>query len=134
MFRALYGSSEADVEKDLVNVRFAGKTVRFKSKFGAAKALDKVGKELEAAVEKEPELAAYLKNLGGTFNWRPISGTKRLSTHSFGIAIDLNTEKSSYWKWESADTLERFSRKNFPAEIVEIFERHGVVWSGKWYH
>jgi hypothetical protein len=25
-------------------------------------------------------------------------------------------------------------RNEIPWEIVEIFERHGFVWGGKWYH
>ena len=134
LFLALYGSTAAEVEANLVAVNFAGARIRFNKLYGAADALEKAGRELEVLAEGKPEVKEYLKNLGGSFNWRVISGTKRLSTHSFGIAIDLNVKKSKYWKWEEADTLATFSRKDFPAAIVEIFERHGFVWGGKWYH
>jgi hypothetical protein len=72
--------------------------------------------------------------LGGTFNWRKVAGTDRLSNHSFGAAIDLNVDKSAYWRWQPAAALPSFSRLNWPTEIIEAFERHGFIWGGKWYH
>ena len=134
LFKALYGTNAAEVEANLVTVSFAGRKIRFNKLNGASEALKKAGEELAEAVLKKPELKGYLENLGGTFNWRVISGTDRLSAHSFGIAIDLNVKKSKYWKWESKDSLEKFSRKGFPREIVEVFERNGFIWGGKWYH
>jgi hypothetical protein len=79
-------------------------------------------------------LAEYAKNLGGTLNWRNVAGTQRLSNHSFAGAIDLNLDKSTYWRWQPAAKLPTFSRLSFPQPIIETFERHGFIWGGKWYH
>lgn len=133
-FKALYGGSEEEVAKNCVPVNFCGNKVRFNSRCGAAEALAKVGKDLDEAVKAKPALKTYLTNLGGTFQWRFIAGTKQLSNHSFGTAIDLNVDKSAYWRWEKPEKLKTFSRKDWPVEIVEAFERHGFIWGGKWWH
>jgi hypothetical protein len=71
----------------------------------------------------------------GTFNCRLIAGTRRVSVHAYGAAIDINTAFAHYWRWAKPDTQGRFTYKNaIPIEIVEIFERHGFIWGGKWYH
>ena len=133
-FKSLYGATPEAVKKNLVNVSFAGKKVLFTRLHGASAALEKVDQELAPLLASKPELKLWTNNLGGTFNWRKIEGTDRLSTHSFGIAIDLNAGKAKYWRWEKPSTLVSFSRKDFPVELIEIFERHGFVWGGKWYH
>jgi hypothetical protein len=133
-FKTLYGDSPEAVRKNLVNVSFAGKKVLFSKLHGASAALEKVGKELEPALKAKPELRVWLNKLDGTFNWRKIEGTDRLSTHSYGIAIDLNADRAKYWRWEKPATLATFSRRDFPVEIIECFERNGFVWGGKWYH
>ena len=55
--------------------------------------------------------------------------------HSFGLAIDINVDYSNYWKWEKSgpDGVLKYKNK-IPMEIVEIFEKHGFIWGGKWYH
>ena len=56
---------------------------------------------------------------------------------SYGIAIDINTEYSNYWLWtnQGAGELDTLKYENrIPREIVEIFERHGFIWGGHWYH
>jgi hypothetical protein len=134
LFKTLYGASEAAVRKNLTTVDFCGNKVRFNSRCGAADALAAVGKDLDALFQKHPAWRVYAQELGGTFQWRMIAGTKRLSNHSFGTAIDLNVKKSAYWRWAPASTLASFSRKDWPTELIEIFERHGFIWGGKWWH
>lgn len=133
-FKTLYGENEAAVRKNLVTVNFCGNKLPFNARCGAADALVAVGKELDALFEKTPAWKVYAKELGGTFQWRFIAGTKRLSNHSFGTAIDLNVGKSAYWRWDPPSKLTTFSRKDWPSEIIEAFERHGFVWGGKWWH
>jgi hypothetical protein len=134
MFQALYGATKAQVEQNLTTVDFCGTKVEFNAKCGAAKALAAVGKDLEALFKERPALKIYTQNLGGTFAWRVIAGTERLSNHSFGTAIDLNLDKSEYWRWEKPGTLATFSRAGWPTELIEAFERHGFIWGGKWWH
>ncbi len=142
-FLKMYGASEAEVRKHLVPVvwpdKKAGQTKRIwiTSVNGVNTHLQAVANELA----KRPHLRQYVTDIGGTFNWRPIMGTNRMSPHSFGIAIDINTKRSEYWKWDYHDTWQMDSlemnlpwRNSVPMEIVEIFERHGFIWGGKWYH
>jgi hypothetical protein len=96
-------------------------------------ALIKVSKDLD----EHPEWKKYLTNIGGTFNWRKISGTNRLSAHSFGITIDINTSFSNYWQWDCGckDENKKLTYKNrIPDGIIEIFEKHGFIWGGRWKH
>ncbi|MBA2649214.1 MAG: M15 family metallopeptidase [Legionella sp.] len=92
-------------------------------------------------VSKHPEYLPYLDNPGGTFNWRFIAGTTRLSPHSFGMTIDINSELSNYWQWDlkkegrPIDENEPLVYKNnIPWEIVAVFEKNGFIWGGRWYH
>ena len=42
---------------------------------------------------------------------------------------------TTYWQWvkPGADGLYHWSNK-IPDEIVAVFERHGFIWGGRWYH
>ena len=133
LFKALYGKDKAEVEKGLVKVNFCGRKVSFTKRHGAAESLEAVSKKLDALFVEKPELKKYVDDLGGTYNWRKIAKTERLSAHSFGISIDLNPKLGGYWQWSLRD-LDTFSRKSYPTEIIEIFEQHGFIWGGKWYH
>ncbi len=66
--------------------------------------------------------------------WRTISGTNRLSAHSFGIAIDINVDYADYWKWNQQDESKIEYNNRIPQKIIGIFERNGFIWGGKWYH
>lgn len=134
LFKVLYGASKEEVARNLVVVDFCGNKVRFSNNCGAAEALRAVSRDLSAVFAVRPALKEYVAELGGTFQWRVIAGTTRLSNHSFGNAIDLNVKKSSYWRWDSSSKIANFSRNQWPMEIVEVFERHGFIWGGKWWH
>jgi D-alanyl-D-alanine carboxypeptidase-like protein len=134
LFMTLYGDSESAVAKNCVAVEFCGNSVKFNGNHGAAEALRAVSTNLAPLLAQKPELRPYVNKLAGTFNWRKVAGTERLSNHSFATAIDLNVDKAAYWQWQSPTQLETFSRKNWPTEIIETFERHGFIWGGKWWH
>ncbi|GFK93169.1 hypothetical protein NNJEOMEG_01000 [Fundidesulfovibrio magnetotacticus] len=131
LFKAAYGHTAQEVKAALVPVTFLGHRVLFNGRNGAAQALERVDRDLSAWLAAHPEARGRLLPLSGTFAWRPIAGTERLSMHSFGAAIDLNSKVNGYWRWSGrGDPLAQ--RTAFPAEAVEIFERHGFVWGGKW--
>ena len=142
-FMKMYGNTEAAAKSHLVPVIWPapkpGSTKRIwvTSINGVNKHLQAVAQELVA----NPHLRPYVTDIGGTFNWRPIMGTNRMSPHSFGIAIDINTSRSEYWKWDHRDNWQLDSveinlqwHNSVPLEIVKIFERHGFIWGGKWFH
>jgi hypothetical protein len=135
-FIAMYGSSEAEVRKNVVSIKWLpGKvniSVRITKINGIDEKLKAVSDELLGLPAKYDK---YLNVLGGAFLWRFISGTNRLSSHSFGIAIDINGNYANYWRWRSTRKNGLIVyENNVPYEIVELFEKHGFIWGGKWYH
>jgi len=132
LFKLMYGSTSAQVQKHLTPVDWFGTTVQFSSMNGAADSLRAVSQE----IKNHPDLVAYTKT-AGTFYWRKVSGSNRLSAHSYGIAIDVGVSKSNYWKWDNPGKNETATIKyknSMPLELVRIFERHGFIWGGRWYH
>jgi hypothetical protein len=107
-----------------------GKAIRITSINGADTQLRAVSAEIDALPEKIKR-AAY--PIAGTYNCRAVADTGQPSPHGYGIAIDLNTAVSDYWYWQPHDGAIRY-RSRMPAEIVAIFEKHGFIWGGKWYH
>ena len=132
LFKKMYGASEAEVRKHLVSVPWFGGKVLFTTVNGAADSLHAVAKELE----KHPELRSYLKS-SGSFYWRKVRGANRQSAHSYGMTIDIAVSKSDYWLWKNPGKKEtdRITYANkIPHELVLIFEKHGFIWGGRWYH
>jgi hypothetical protein len=132
----MYGETANEVRANLVNIpwlpRSGGGSVTITKVNGVDSRLAKVSAELDAL---PPKIKKYVLQPAGTFNWRNISGTGRLSSHSFGIAIDINVKYANYWKWLKGREGEALPYRNrIPMEIVEIFEKHGFIWGGKWYH
>ncbi|MCY1321784.1 D-alanyl-D-alanine carboxypeptidase [compost metagenome] len=130
LLKRLYGSSATAVRRDLVTVDWFGERLRVTRKHGTAAAL----KAVAADLSQHAELRRYLSPSAGTFNWRPIAGAATLSVHSFGAAIDINTDFADYWRWVGKAKGAHGYRNRYPLKIVEIFEKHGFIWGGRWYH
>ena len=139
-FLKMYGDSKQAVQKNLRTIVWMPKvhnvSLQVTTVNGVDKKLEAISEELQ---KLDPKFYPYLANPGGTFNWRLIAGTKRMSMHSFGMTIDINVAHSDYWRWAVKDPQEDGTRpipyKNrIPLEIVAIFEKHGFIWGGKWYH
>jgi hypothetical protein len=79
------------------------------------------------------KISAFLSPCSGTYNYRVIAGTGRLSPHSFGTAIDLSRDSRDYWKWATPEQGEK-RLLSYSKEVVEVFEKHNFVWGGKWGH
>jgi len=135
-FDAVYGSSAQEVRSHLVPVKLAGVQASFNSRNGAARALAQVGERLKELLHKRPELMAYVLPLGGTFAPRPIAGTERKSPHAWGIAIDLNPKRCSYWRCSRGVTGACLLslQLTYPFALVRLFEESGFIWGGKWWH
>jgi len=132
LFRYLYGQVEAEARSNLIIIDWFGTRLPVTTRQGVDKALVKVRDELSALPAR---YTSFFVKTAGTFNWRVIAGTKRLSVHSFGAAIDINVKFADYWRWAGGKPGDVPEYKNkIPQEIVEIFERYGFIWGGKWYH
>jgi D-alanyl-D-alanine carboxypeptidase-like protein len=46
------------------------------------------------------------------------------------MAIDVNIKFADYWLWAKKGVYQN----RIPFELVDIFERHGFIWGGKWGH
>jgi hypothetical protein len=136
-FKKIYGSSKKEVESKLVEIVWCPKLVNQKIKVTSVNGIDKIIKKLSADLDKHPEFKQYLTDIGGTFNWRKIEGTNRLSMHSFGMTIDINTKYSNYWQWDCKCKNENKPltyTNQIPIKLVKIFEKHDFIWGGNWYH
>ena len=137
LFDRLYGDcSKGDVARHLVDVAWlpskGGQRLKFSRLHGAAAQLAKVSQELDAL---PASFDVFLKPSAGTYNCRPIAGTKRVSAHGHGIAIDIAIARTDYWQWNRPAADGSYAYRNqIPFEIVQIFERHGFIWGGKWHH
>jgi hypothetical protein len=108
-----------------------GGTVRATTINGVADQLAKVSHDLDLL---PPAMIQYLVPMSGIYNCRPIAETERLSVHAFGAAIDINAKFGDYWLWSKRPNAAIVWRNRIPQQIVEIFERYGFIWGGRWYH
>ena len=103
-------------------------------------ALMKLGRYPEAATAYEQALrdASYGKvgalscNRGN--HWIIENNT---ILNSNAVAIDIGGDYKTYWSWTKpgAKETDKVTYQNkMPHEIVEIFEKHGFIWGGRWYH
>lgn len=90
---------------------------------------------------------SMLANNTSAFNHRRVAGTKKLSQHSYGRAIDLNPFYNPYVKRRRDGSLrvdpaeaEPYAdrSRSFPMKLtakslpVRLFKRHGFSWGGDW--
>jgi hypothetical protein len=131
LFRALYGDCKGGTPK-MRKVAWVKGSVQLATAQGADKALEKVVAELNAL---PASFTKFLVPSAGTYNCRAIANTSRMSMHAYGAAIDINTKHTTYWQWVKPDPDGAYEWSNkIPVEIVDIFERHGFIWGGRWYH
>ncbi len=131
LFMSTYGHSSSEVRDHLEHVRFFGTRWGFHQR--AAPALERVIDRLTPLTKKNPRLLKFVTNIGGTFKWRRIARSTNLSTHAWGIAIDLNVERGYYWRWQRPKKPLKW-RNVVPQEIVDAFEAEGFIWGGRWLH
>ncbi len=134
-FTKMYGDcKKGEVLPHLVSLTWLpksyGKPIVITSVNDVAAHLRAVSAEIDALPEKIKR-AAY--PIAGTYNCRPVADTGQLSPHGYGIAIDLNAPVSDYRYWRPHGGPIVY-RNRMPDEIVAIFEQHGFIWGGKWYH
>jgi hypothetical protein len=141
-FRKMYGDcKKGEVERNLVavtwlpktpgeTVKGAGKTLRVTKVNGIPGKLKQVSDEIDLL---PPAIRQAAYPIDGVFNCRVIAGTTNMSVHAYAAAIDLNAGKAEYWRWAAKGGVIPYKNR-MPQEIVDIFEKYGFIWGGKWYH
>ena len=133
-FKKMYGSNPQEIKKNLTKIIWLPKS---SNKILLVTTINDVDKKLKAISDElellPNELKSFIDNPAGVTNYRKITNTNRLSSHSFGIAIDINEKKSDYCQWHKKDDKQDYKNK-IPLEIVRIFEKYGFIWGGRWYH
>ena len=90
--------------------------------------------------------ASMQANNSSAFNFRYVSGTKSLSRHSRGMAIDINPLYNPYVRQRNGRTVVEPTNaeayvdrtKDFPYKIVKgdlcyrLFKKYGFTWGGEW--
>lgn len=66
-------------------------------------------------------LQRKIASFGGCFSFRPQRTGTKLSTHAWGIALDLNPESNA-----------QGTAGNMDAAVVAIFKHAGFSWGGDW--
>lgn len=136
-FDKMYGDcTKGEVAPHLVRVVWLpstwGGTITVTDLHGVAEQLTEVSRELDALPAAEKR---YLYPPGGGYLCRPVHATGAPSMHARGAAVDINPRLSDFWEWEraSADGPPAY-RNHIPEDIVDIFQRHGFIWGGRWSH
>ena len=126
--KRFYG--EPGDESNLVTVEFPfktfyeGKTVsKFRCHKKVSDSLIRVLENIEKNYGQEREIMEEAEDYGGCYNYRVKRGGSTLSTHAWGIAIDLDADDNSFkdsWPLKA----------DMPLEIMEEFAKEGWLSAG----
>jgi hypothetical protein len=142
LLEALWGSTEREIREHGSSITFLDHKM-FVNDFLTGP-LAQVERDLREAAREDRSVARWIAGLDITYSFvnRRIAGSPVRSHHGWGLAIDLVPEsyhgKHVYWRWSRALDREGWARipldKRWspPQAVVEIFERQGFVWGGKW--
>ena len=93
------------------------------------------------------DTASMADNNTSCFNYRVVDGTKSLSKHALGLAVDINPLYNPYIRYDKkggqtvspvegeayADRTVSFPYKIDPDDLCyRLFTEHGFTWGGNW--
>jgi hypothetical protein len=140
IFEYMYGSSKSDRTKRLRKVQWVntmnGKTstILMTTVNGVDRALEEVVREIRNLPEKKKrtlERIVFDVRSSGYYERSVRDFPQRTSAHAYGIAVDVNWD-DSYFIGRHRKESYRY-RNNIPQFLVDIFERHGFIWGGRWH-
>ena len=142
-FDFIYQSkTQATLEKHIESTKFFGFRLNVHKRI--TETVKEIEKEIKETAKTDKETEEFIKKLDSTggYNWRSISDSGSRSFHSLGIAVDVLpkgwNQKNVYWSWRHDWDPENWmlvpldKRWTPPQKVIEIFEKHGFIWGGKW--
>ncbi|MFA6936895.1 MAG: M15 family metallopeptidase [Treponema sp.] len=142
-FDAIYDcNTQGSTEKHIVKLTFLGKKVNLHERM--KEPLSKVEKEIKELAKKDSEVNNFVKKLSSAsgYYWRTIRDSGNKSFHSLGIAVDILpvgwNQKNIYWGWRRDLDPDNWMKTPLdrrwmpPKKVVDIFEKYGFIWGGKW--
>ena len=142
VLEVLWGSEEEEIREHGSSITFLDHKM-FVNDF-LLEPLARVERDLLRAARRDPSVARWMGELDITYSFvsRRIAGSPTRSHHAWGLAVDFVPESYEgqhvYWRWSRALDREGWEeipleeRWSPPSAVVEIFERQGFVWGGKW--
>lgn len=140
----LWGSTETEVRRHGRSTTFLDHRMFVNELLVAP--LAAVERDVRRASTIDPAVASWAEHISVTYSFvdREIAGSATRSYHAWGMAVDLVPSsyegRQVYWRWTRVfdkvgwDQLPLEERWSPPQAVIEIFERHGFVWGGKWPH
>jgi hypothetical protein len=141
---SLWGHTETQIRRHGRSITFLGHRMFVNELL--VDPLAAVEQDVRMAASSDPAVASGADDISVTYSFinREIAGSPTRSYHAWGMAIDLVPTsyggRHVYWRWsrvfdrEGWDQIPLEERWSPPEPVIEIFERHGFVWGGKWPH
>lgn len=95
-------------------------TVQFHRR-GAA-ALGAALQTVAELAESDPSVLVHVGHFSGSYNYRPVRGSSRLSCHAFGAAVDFDAEHLPLAQPVPSSAM--------PQSVVDAFKAQGFFWGG----
>lgn len=91
---ATFGYTQAQVRKQLVTFEWCGKKITVHKK--VVNSLKKIERQIRE-VERKKGWQPWVPERVDTFNWRTVRGGSSRSSHSWGIALDIDPSTNGYY-------------------------------------
>lgn len=141
---SLWGTTDAQIREHGGSTRFLDHRLFVNNL--VIDALAAVETDLLEVAKGDRSVASWIDDLDITYSFvdREIAGSPTRSNHAWGMAVDLVPDsydgQDVYWQWSRVYNKDEWRqiplerRWSPPGAVIEIFERHGFVWGGKWAH
>jgi hypothetical protein len=142
VLETLWGNDETEIRRQTRGVRFLNRRMIVNQILLAP--LAAVERDLLQLAARSAPVAEWIASIEIAYSFivRDIAASDAPSYHGWGMAFDLVPTsyegRAVYWRWSRA--LDREGWQSIPMEgrwspphaAIEVFERHGFVWGGKW--
>ncbi|MHB1416038.1 MAG: M15 family metallopeptidase, partial [Chloroflexota bacterium] len=120
---ATFGATQGEVQAQLVSINFQGWGIKVHQKAEAA---------FKAVNERLKTVNYDIQEPIGSYDPRDVADSAILSTHAFGIAIDINPSTNPSCGVTRLCRCFNDLITDMPPEFVQAFKDEGFEWGGDW--